>query len=149
MHPTPSARRLSLIGALLALVLALAGCGGGTEEPAGGGGDAAPTAQDAAPTSGQEAGAEEVTVTMTEMNLELSEDTFTPGTYTFTATNEGQFPHTITIDGPGVAEATAGGPAAPGETVSLTVDLQPGTYEMWCPVMDHRGMGMTTTITVA
>jgi uncharacterized cupredoxin-like copper-binding protein len=37
----------------------------------------------------------------------------------------------------------------PGQTVSVTVDLQPGTYEMWCPVMDHRGQGMTTTITVA
>lgn len=35
-----------------------------------------------------------------------------------------------------------------GHSGSLTVDLQPGTYQIWCPVGDHKGKGMDTTITV-
>lgn len=35
-----------------------------------------------------------------------------------------------------------------GQSGSLTVDLQPGTYQIWCPVGDHKGKGMDTTITV-
>jgi uncharacterized cupredoxin-like copper-binding protein len=36
-----------------------------------------------------------------------------------------------------------------GQSASLPVDLQPGTYEIWCPVGEHKAKGMTTTITVA
>jgi len=91
-----------------------------------------------------------VTVTMNEFTLDLSQDTFTPGVYTFRSPNQGRFPHTITINGPGVDNQSAGGPAQGGETApDLTVTLQPGTYEIWCPVGEHRQRGMETTITVA
>lgn len=43
---------------------------------------------------------------------------------------------------------SAGGPAKPGESGSLTVDLQAGTYQIWCPVGNHRSQGMQTTLTV-
>jgi plastocyanin len=89
-----------------------------------------------------------VEVTMTEFALEFSQQSFTPGTYTFKAPNDGQFPHTISITGPGVDNVTAGGPAQTGEEVSMTVDLQPGTYKVWCPVRDHEARGMVTEITV-
>lgn len=36
-----------------------------------------------------------------------------------------------------------------GAAQELAVVLQPGTYELWCPVGDHRALGMTVTITVA
>ena len=35
-----------------------------------------------------------------------------------------------------------------GATTSLTVELEDGTYEIWCPVGDHRGRGMEGTLTV-
>jgi plastocyanin len=90
-----------------------------------------------------------VEVTMTEFALEFSQQSFTPpGTYTFRAPNEGQFPHTISITGPGVDNVTAGGPAQTGQEVSMTVVLQPGTYKIWCPVRDHEARGMVTEITV-
>lgn len=130
-----------------ALALVLAGCGSsGPATPA-----AAPTAASsaAAPSSSAEAAGTEVDVAMKEFTLELSEDTFTPGTYTFKADNEGKFPHTIIINGPGVDKKSAGGPLQGGQSASVTVDLQPGTYEIWCPVGDHKGKGMDTTITVA
>ena len=69
--------------------------------------------------------------------------------YTFVVVNSGQYPHTITINGPGVANRTANGPLQTGQLALLTVDLQRGTYDIWCPVDDHRAMGMETTITVA
>ena len=42
----------------------------------------------------------------------------------------------------------AGGPAQTGQEVSMTVDLQPGTYKIWCPVRDHETRGMVSEITV-
>lgn len=147
MHFTRTAApSTAVVAAGLALGgLLLAGCGG----------SAAPTAPSAtAPSAAASAATEPsegtvVEVEMTEFALEFSQDTFTPGTYTFKAPNAGQFPHTISITGPGVAGATAGGPAQGGEEVSMTVDLQPGTYKVWCPVRDHEARGMVSEITVA
>jgi uncharacterized cupredoxin-like copper-binding protein len=31
----------------------------------------------------------------------------------------------------------------------LTVDLTPGTYEVYCPIDDHRAQGMQVEVTVA
>ena len=37
----------------------------------------------------------------------------------------------------------------PGESADLNVDLaEDGDFEIYCPVGDHRGMGMEGTITV-
>lgn len=124
-----------------ALALALAGCGAG--EPASSSSGSASAAPPASSTG------TEVQVEMKEFNLELSQQELSPGTYTFKADNEGTFPHTITINGPGVDNKSAGGPLQAGQSGELTVTLQPGTYEMWCPVGNHRGKGMVTSITVA
>lgn len=70
-----------------------------------------------------------------------------PGTYTFEATNDGGVDHALEIEGNGVEEETE--TVAPGESASLTVDLEAGTYEMYCPVGNHRDLGMTGDITVS
>jgi plastocyanin len=146
MRPVPQApRRLVAAGALVVLALAMAGCGGGTT---GGAGQPVPMPYaPQAPTT--EGVGTVVTVEMTDFALALSQPTFTPGTYTFRASNEGQAPHTISINGPGVEDQTAGGPARPGQEVEMTVTLQPGTYEIWCPVGNHQALGMTSTFTVS
>jgi plastocyanin len=134
--------------------LVLAGCGGGTAPTAAAPPSAAapsaaaPSAPAAAASSAAADEGTVVEVTMTEFALEFSQPSFTAGTYTFKAPNEGQFPHTISITGPGVDNVTAGGPAQTGQEVSMTVDLQPGTYKIWCPVRDHEARGMVTEITV-
>jgi uncharacterized cupredoxin-like copper-binding protein len=65
---------------------------------------------------------------------------------TFTLVNDGQTTHALEIEGQGIEEESdeidAGG------TTSLTVDLEPGEYEFYCPVDDHREMGMEGTLTV-
>jgi plastocyanin len=73
--------------------------------------------------------------------------TFTAGTYTFTVHNTGQFPHNLTVDGPGVqdkASPTMGG----GGTGTVTVTLQKGSYELYCSVDGHKGQGMDMHIQV-
>ena len=81
---------------------------------------------------------------MTEFSLELSQQTFTAGTYTFKAPNVGPVPAHDLDHGPGRDNVTAGGPAQTGQEVSMTVDLQPGTSKIWCPVRDHEARGMVT-----
>ena len=38
--------------------------------------------------------------------------------------------------------------ASKGASTPTTVDVEPGTYRMWCTLPDHAAMGMETTITV-
>ena len=149
MHTTHSRAAAAAIGFALG-GLVLAGCGRGAAPTTAAPPSAAAPSAPAAAASSAVAASEGtvVEVGMNEFNLILSQQTFTAGTYTFKAPNQGQFPHTISITGPGVDNATAGGPAQSGEEVSMTVDLQAGTYKIWCPVRDHEARGMVTEITV-
>jgi plastocyanin len=86
------------------------------------------------------------------ISVGMAEFMFTPstlnvssGNVTFTLRNEGQFPHTVHIDGVGdVADPVPGG-----QTVTASVNLAPGTYTFWCPVDGHRDRGMEGTLIVA
>ena len=40
------------------------------------------------------------------------------------------------------------GDVSPGQTGNLTVDLKPGKYEFYCPIDNHKQMGMEGEITV-
>jgi len=89
-----------------------------------------------------------VTADETDFHIQLSQADFTPGTYTFQTKNDGKFPHALTIDGPGVAkQATPTLPA--GQSGSVTVTLQAGTYTFYCPVDAHRTKGMQMQVNVA
>ncbi len=68
------------------------------------------------------------------------------GTATFTVVNDGQTTHALEIEGQGVEEETE--LLEPGETAELTVDLEEGDYEMYCPVDGHRAQGMEGTLIV-
>ena len=55
--------------------------------------------------------------------------------------NEGEAPHTFTVEGEDVdVEVEAG------QTTTTTVDLEPGTYTLFCEF--HREQGMEGTLTV-
>ena len=69
------------------------------------------------------------------------------GTYTFEATNDGGTDHALEIEGNGIEEETD--TIGPGESASVTVDLEAGTYEMYCPIDGHRDQGMEGEITVS
>ncbi|MTD52961.1 copper-binding protein [Amycolatopsis pithecellobii] len=87
-----------------------------------------------------------VKATLTDYRITLSQATFAPGTYTFTAVNAGSTPHALEINGPGVADQRTPGTIAPGQSSAVTVTLGPGSYEMWCPVDGHKDLGMDLTV---
>ncbi|UIJ33880.1 plastocyanin/azurin family copper-binding protein [Allobranchiibius sp. GilTou73] len=73
--------------------------------------------------------------------------TFTPGTYTFDVKNGGSATHALKIVGPGVDKSTSD--IAAGKSATLTVTLTAGTYDVNCPVANHKMLGMDVKIKVA
>lgn len=115
------------------VALVAAACGGG-----GPGDDGVPTP----PQPGGQQQGTEVTATETDFAIELSEQTFTPGTYTFVAKNDGQVPHALLINGPGVANEQTE-TFTSGQSDEISVTLQAGDYEVYCPVGNHRDLVWT------
>ena len=119
-------RLLTYICVALALPLVLLACGGGDDEEAGG---------------------QTVDVSATEYKFNPPDiQVDAAGTYTFHLTNAGEVEHALEIDGQGIEESTdvIGG----GDSADVTVDLAEGEYEIYCPVGNHREMGMEGTLTV-
>jgi len=123
-------RSLTATLLLVAAALALSACG--SDE----GGDGATQAAVSAQT---------IEISGTDFALEpATVDLEQGGSYTFVFTNDGGTEHALKIEGQGIEEETETIP--PGETVELTVELQAGEYEMYCPVDGHRGFGMEGSV---
>lgn len=85
-----------------------------------------------------------------EWRLDIPLDTLPAGRYTFEITNTGSRTHAMDIVGTDGAWKTD--PVTPLRTATLEVTLQPGTYEVYCPVEDalgdHDKLGMRRTLVV-
>lgn len=123
--------RLMTVQALVAAVL-LAACGGG-DDPAVGG-----DASDAT------AGAT-LTVTAGDLFFEPEDLDASAGTVTIELVNEGSAQHTFVIE---ELDDTTVADAAAGATDTGTVDIEAGTYTVYCDVPGHREAGMEATLTV-
>ncbi|MGP4004032.1 cupredoxin domain-containing protein [Streptomyces sp. 8N706] len=133
--------RRSLGAGIAAGVMAgvLAACGGGGSS--GGGGSTTSTP----PMSGQPK-TTRVDVKMTDYRFQMATKTFTAGTYTFVAANDGHHPHAMEVRGQGEGQRST--TVGPGQSTTLKVTLKKGTYQVTCPVDNHTGLGMKTQITV-
>jgi uncharacterized cupredoxin-like copper-binding protein len=154
------------VGALtLMLAVVLVSCGGGVGaggSSGGGGKYGSSSSATTTTTSGASKGASGgtlKTIVIKETELKLSPSTVTlskPGTYAFKAENKGSAEHSLEIDGKGVkskggevGEARLEQTLNPGQSGVLTVIFQePGTYEMYCPVIGHRLAGMKGEVVV-
>jgi plastocyanin len=139
-------RRFAALFVLVAaFAVPIAGCGGDDDDDDTGADTGAAT--QAATTGGASGGGETVDMSLTDFALNPADPTVKAGTVTFNVTNDGQAPHALEVEGPGgevETETLSGGGSA-----KLTADLnKPGTYEMYCPVGNHREMGMEGQVTV-
>jgi uncharacterized cupredoxin-like copper-binding protein len=111
----------------------------------------------------------DVTVTLRDDGIDLSDATPAAGSLTFEGINEGTATHEFEVFGvPEGVDADAlpveDGVAAademltvidevediaPGTSARLTVNLEPGTYALICNLPGHYGAGMHRTFTVA
>lgn len=69
------------------------------------------------------------------------------GPTVFEVTNNGGAPHNFEIERQGI-ERVFENNLQSGETQTMEVDLPPGTYTIYCPVGNHRQMGMELQLTV-
>jgi uncharacterized cupredoxin-like copper-binding protein len=69
------------------------------------------------------------------------------GSQTFRVTNNGTMGHNFEVEGQGIEEKFETDLSA-GETQTMQLDLEPGTYEVYCPVGNHREQGMEISLTV-
>ena len=114
---------------LLLLVVLLAACGADddTEEPAAEGGEA-------------------VEIVGTDFAFDPKEVKVEAGESTFTFVNDGGTAHALEIEGGDVEEESE--TIGPGESTSLVLELAAGRYELYCPIANHRDLGMEGTLVV-
>jgi plastocyanin len=88
-----------------------------------------------------------IVASLTEFHITLSRSTFSPGSYTFVAKNNGKIVHALAITGPGANKRT--GSLSPGQSAKLTVTFKKGsTYDVFCPVPGHKALGMNVNVRV-
>ena len=87
-----------------------------------------------------------VDVRLTEYTIEMPE-TLPAGPTTFAVHNEGRKSHSFKIQGPGI-DAMLETVVRPKETGTLQVTLQPGEYQIHCPIGSHAAKGMTMKLAV-
>jgi plastocyanin len=145
-------KRITWMLALLLATAALvaAGCGD-DDDDGGGGGEATPAAEEATSTPTEEAaggGGEPLTLTADAggaISWDPTDLTAPAGEVSIELVNESSVPHAVEVEGNGVEEESE---TVTGANTTLTVELEPGEYELYCPVGNHRDQGMDGTLTV-
>jgi uncharacterized cupredoxin-like copper-binding protein len=136
-----------LAAALVAGALVIAGCGGNDNN--GDGNASTGAAKSAGASTGTGGSAGPVKLSETEFKIDPANPAVKKaGSVTIDVKNNGQVVHALEVEGPNGEAKTQPIPA--GQSAKLTVDLsKAGTYEMYCPIDNHKAMGMKGTIVVA
>ena len=138
-------KSLALVFALALLAIPLAACGDDDDDS-----DTAATSDTTAAetTTGSDtsagSGGETIAISETEYQLDPADPTAKAGEVTFEVTNDGTIVHNLEVEGDGIEEETEDLDA--GASGELTVDLEPGTYEIYCA--PHVTMGMKARLIV-
>jgi plastocyanin len=108
--------------------LTLAACNGGDDAGGGGGG------------GGDGGGGGATTLSLVDNAFEPADLTVSSGA-TLEVSNDGENPHTVTIEGTDIDEEVESG-----QSTSITIDAEAGEYTMICRF--HESVGMEGTVTV-
>ncbi len=124
-----------LIPGLLALLVA---CSAPTDSTDGGGGGASD-----APA------ADAISVTVSDFMIEPNDFEATGPTVTVEATNDGPTPHNFSVRDESGAELMATADLGTGESETVSAELEPGEYTIYCSLPGHESLGMIGTLTVS
>lgn len=125
-------RRTLTILSLLAMTSTLAACGG----DGGTGGD----------TTGGATGDGTIAIEASDFAFDPDNVSAAAGTIEFELTNTGASEHDIVVE---EADDTEVVRAAAGETATGSIELEAGTYTIYCSVPGHRASGMEGTLEVS
>ncbi|HEY6636617.1 MAG TPA: cupredoxin domain-containing protein [Solirubrobacterales bacterium] len=130
----------------IAVAVPIAGCGGGDDNDS----TSADTGGATEAASGAAATGSSKTVDLTAVDYKFnpSDPTLNQGDVTFRLTNDGQQPHSLEIEDVNGQDEEIEGEVQPGDSNTLTVNLPPGKYEFYCPVSNHKELGMEGEVTV-
>ena len=146
-----STRRFAAMFAVgAAVAVPLAGCGGSSDDNGTSNASNAATPATTGAAGGGAAGAGgTVDLTATDYKFNPSDTSVSSGEVTFNEKNDGQVTHSLEIEDvtPGHDQELEGD-VAPGQDGTLKVNLAPGKYEFYCPIGNHKEMGMEGDITV-
>lgn len=134
--PSPSVRRFVTFVSVLIVSIALGAC---TDRP-----DAEGLESDA---SAFAADADTVEVGLQAFTIDMP-SSLEPGPTVFRVTNAGEIAHNFEVEGQGIEEVFETN-LQPGDTNTLRMDLEEGTYTVYCPVGDHQAEGMELELTVS
>jgi glucose/arabinose dehydrogenase/plastocyanin len=98
------------------------------------------------PISATMRGANFIDVELEEYVIRMPEE-IPAGETVFMVRNVGSELHNLRIEGQGI-DVSLPTDLEPGESGRLEVDLEPGTYEVTCPVLNHAALGMRLELTV-
>ncbi|HEX2061541.1 MAG TPA: hypothetical protein VHK90_12440 [Thermoanaerobaculia bacterium] len=89
-----------------------------------------------------------VLVLMEDNSIAVREQAIPPGPAVLTIENRGSEVHNLFVEGEGISRA-ADNPVPEGQSATMDVVFRPGTYTLYCPILDHRTKGEEVTITIA
>jgi uncharacterized cupredoxin-like copper-binding protein len=148
-------RRFVVVALVPVLAVAAAGCGSSSSNSSSTKSSSTPAAAPATGTAATGAtpapGAVAIGVIETQYKLTPANISPKSGKHTILAMNKGTITHAIEVEGGGAGgKDVRSASIAPGKSATITVDLKAGkTYTWYCPIDDHKGLGMKGTIKVA
>jgi plastocyanin len=153
---TTRTRRAPAVAGLAVAVALLTGCGGddpATDSAAMSTSESSAAETTESPAAGETSESESsetqaIEVSSVDFSFELAEDTFSPGTYEITLTNEGGATHDLVVERDG-EDVAASEQIGPGESSTFEVTLEEGEYVFYCSVGSHRSMGMEVPVQVS
>ena len=140
-------RPAALLAIGAALMLPLAACGDDDDDS----GEETAAATTEATETGAAPAPKTRTISVSETDFALAPKDLTVKsgtTVTFDVRNDGATTHSLEVEGP-EGESELEQDLAPGDSRQPEVTFsKPGTYEWYCPVGNHKEMGMEGTVTV-
>lgn len=88
-----------------------------------------------------------VLVTIQDGHIAVAAQPIPAGPAILTVENRGTDVHNLYVEGQGISRA-AGDSIPAGKSSTVDVLFKPGTYTLYCPILDHRQKGEQATITV-